>query len=58
MNRLNLIGGMAIGASLVYFFDGAQGKRRRTRLVHELRGLTDSVGGSMQSRRLSRETRA
>jgi hypothetical protein len=57
VNRLNLIGGVAAGAAIVYFFDGAQGRRRRSHLVHRLRGLNDSVGGSMQSRRLARETR-
>jgi hypothetical protein len=57
VNRLNLIGGVAIGASIVYFFDGSQGRRRRSRLAHAVRDLTNTLGGSVQSRRLARETR-
>jgi hypothetical protein len=57
VNRTNLIGGAAIGAAIVYFFDGAQGRRRRSHLAQTVKGLTASIGGSMQSRRLARETR-
>lgn len=39
MNRLNLIGGVAVGAGIVYFFDGALGKRRRNHLAHRMRVL-------------------
>jgi hypothetical protein len=52
-----MLGGAAIGASIVYFFDGARGRRRRGRLAQRVRGLTNSFGGSMRSRRLVRETR-
>ena len=58
MNRLHLVGGMAIGAGIVYFFDGSQGRRRRSRLAHGLVTLTDSVSGSMRSRRITRAARA
>jgi hypothetical protein len=56
VNRLSLIGGVAIGASVVYFFDRKEGRRRRSRLAREVRGLADTLTGS--SRRLARETQA
>lgn len=56
MNRLNLIGGMAIGASVVYFLDRSQGRRRRRALAHGVRSLADTV--SMRSGRLTRKTQA
>ncbi len=58
MNRLNLIGGMVIGASVVYFFDRSQGRRRRSRLAHGMRSLSDTVSGSVRSGRLARKTQA
>jgi hypothetical protein len=58
VNRLSLIGGVAIGASVVYFFDRNEGRRRRSRLAHEVRGLADTLTGSVTSRRLARETQA
>jgi hypothetical protein len=58
VKRLALIGGMAIGAGVVYFFDRAQGSRRRSRLAYGVRGLAGTMTGSVRSRRLARETRA
>jgi hypothetical protein len=49
---------VAIGASIVYFFDRNEGRRRRSRLAHEVRGLADALTGSVSSRRLAKETQA
>jgi hypothetical protein len=58
VNRLDLIGGVAIGGAVVYFFDRKEGRRRRSRLAREVRGLTDSMANPVRSRRLARETQA
>ena len=44
-----VFGGMLIGASVVYFFDRSQGRRRRSRLAHGMRSLADTVSGSVRS---------
>lgn len=46
MRKLQLIGGMAIGAAMMYFFDRAQGRLRRRRLARTIKGLDGSLGGS------------
>jgi hypothetical protein len=36
MKRLSLLGGAALGASVVYLFDPSQGRKRRGRLARQL----------------------
>lgn len=43
MNRLSLIGGVVIGASVVYLFDPSQGKRRRRRLAKRVGVVVDTL---------------